>query len=46
MITSLLMPNNPNNSTLRIADWVERKFHHTGLLDSWNRYVLINLVKR
>ena len=46
MITSVLMPSRPDNFILRSADWAERKLHHAGLLDAWNQYVLINLVKR
>ena len=46
MMTSVLMPNSPNNFILRTADWAEWKFHRAGLLDSWNQYVLVNLVKR
>ena len=46
VITSVLLPDNPNNFILRTADWVERKIHHVGLFDHWNQYVLINLVKR
>ncbi len=46
MITSILLPRNPHNFILRAADWVEQKLHYAGLLDSWNQYVLINMVKR
>lgn len=46
MMTSVLMPNRPNNLILRITDKVERKLHHAGVLDAWNQYVLINLVKQ
>lgn len=46
VLTSLLMPGRPDNCVLRAADWVEQRMHRAGLLDSWNQYVLINLVKR
>ena len=46
VLTSLLMPGHPDNFVLRAADWVEQRMHRAGLLDSWNQYVLINLVKR
>jgi len=46
MITSIILPNRPDNFILKAADWVERNIHRLGVLDSWNQYVLINLVKR
>ena len=46
VLTSVLMPGRPDNFVLRAADWVEQRMHRAGLLDSWNQYVLINLVKR
>lgn len=46
VLTSVLMPGRPDNRVLRAADWVEQRMHRAGLLDSWNQYVLINLVKR
>ena len=46
VLTSVLMPIRPDNCILRAADWVEQRMHRAGLLDSWNQYVLINLVKR
>lgn len=46
VVTSIIMPNRPNNVILRTVDWLEKKMHRDGVLDSWNQYVLINLVKR
>jgi len=46
VITSVLLPDNPNNFIIRTADRVERKLLHVGLFDPWNQYVLINLVQR
>ena len=46
VLTSVLMPDSPDNFVLRAADWMEQRMHRAGLLDSWNQYVLINLVKR
>jgi hypothetical protein len=46
VLTSVLMPGRSDNCVLRAADWVEQRMHRAGLLDSWNQYVLINLVKR
>ena len=46
MLTSILIPGYPHNLALKWADWLETKFHRADLLNSWNQYVLINLVKR
>ncbi len=46
MVTSVLLPDKVDNLFLRAADWLECKFHRLGFLDSWNQYVLINLVKQ
>jgi ubiquinone/menaquinone biosynthesis C-methylase UbiE len=45
-IMSVLIPGRPDNFVMRATDWAERKLHHAGLLDAWNQYVLINLIKR
>jgi SAM-dependent methyltransferase len=46
MLTSVLMPGHPDNFILSAVDRLEGIFHHAGILDAWNQYVLINLVKR
>ncbi len=46
VITSVLMPTSPDNFVLQAVDWIERKLHNAGFLDTWNQYVLINLIKR
>lgn len=46
VITSIVVPNHPENFILRAADLVERKLHRAGVLNAWNQYVLINVVKK
>ena len=43
--TSVLMPSRPDNALLGLADRVEQKMAARGWLDSWNQYVLLNLVR-
>ena len=45
MITSILIPNRPDNVLIRLADRVERWTHKKGILLSWNQYVVFNMVK-
>ena len=45
MLTSILLPQKPDNVLLRWADAVELWTHRKGFLLSWNQYVLFNLVK-
>jgi SAM-dependent methyltransferase len=45
MLTSVLMRKSVDNFLLRAADWFERKMHKLSVFDSWNQYVLLNLVK-
>jgi len=45
MVTSVLIPNRPDNALLRIADGLERWMHSQSLLLSWNQYCLLNLIK-
>lgn len=46
MLTSVFIPNTPDNWLLKCADHLETWFHDHDLLSSWNQYVLLNLVKR
>lgn len=46
MITSFIMPSYPNNIILKVVDKFEQMIHNAHVLDSWNQYVLINLIKR
>ena len=46
MLTSVLIPNHPDNFLLRIADKIERWTHEKKILTSWNQRVLFNLVKQ
>lgn len=46
VLSSLLVPDRPNNVLLRLADRLERLMHERGILLSCNQYVLLNLVKR
>jgi ubiquinone/menaquinone biosynthesis C-methylase UbiE len=46
MLTSILMPNTPNNWLLKCSDLIEKWIHKHGVLASWNQYVLLNFVKR
>lgn len=45
MITSMLIPDHPENIPMRLADNIERWTHEQGILLSWNQYVLFNMVK-
>ena len=45
MLTSILVPDRPDNRLMRWADSVERWTHNHGLLLSWNQYVLLNMRK-
>jgi ubiquinone/menaquinone biosynthesis C-methylase UbiE len=46
MLTSIIMPNTPNNWLLKCSDLLEKWIHKHGVLESWNQYVLLNFVKR
>lgn len=46
MLTSVFIPNTPDNWLLKCADHLETWSHDHDLLSSWNQYVLLNLVKR
>lgn len=46
MLTSIVLPNHPNNFLLRFADKIERWTHENQILLSWNQRVLFNLVKQ
>lgn len=46
MLTSLIIPNKPNNFLLKFADFFEVIFHKTAILNSWNQYVLFNMKKK
>ena len=45
IITSLLMPKNPDNFLLRMADIFECWTHENKIMLSWNQYVLFNMLK-
>ena len=45
MLTSVLMPDRPQNALLRLADRIERWLHRQGLWSNWNQYVLFNMRK-
>jgi SAM-dependent methyltransferase len=45
MVTSLLMPRNPNNFLLRMADWAEVRLNRLRFLQPWNQCVLFNMRK-
>lgn len=46
MLTSVLMPNSPDNWLLRATDKAERWLHNRGILLNWNQYVCFNMSKR
>ncbi|HRR10107.1 MAG TPA: class I SAM-dependent methyltransferase [Rhodothermales bacterium] len=46
MLTSLIMPNSPNNFLIKTAHKMESWFHRKNLLSSWNQYVVLNFVKK
>lgn len=45
VITSVLMPNSPENWLLNAADKIEQWLIDKGILLSWNQYVLLNFKK-
>jgi len=45
VLTSLLIPNHPDNVLLHFADKIEHWTHERKILLSWNQYVLFNLLK-
>ena len=45
-ITSVLMRNRPDNWFLKVGDKIESWVHKKGFLNSWNQYILFNLVKK
>lgn len=46
MVTSLLIPDMPDNPLLRLGGRIERWLRRKHILDSWNQYVLIVIRKR
>jgi SAM-dependent methyltransferase len=44
-LTSLVVPNHPENWLLRSVDVLERTAHRLNVLPSWNQYLLFNMVK-
>lgn len=46
LITSFIMPSNPQNWILKFADKIEKYLHRNRILDSWNQYILFNMKKR
>lgn len=46
MLTSIMFPKKPDNRLLQAADAMERWLHDRRVLDSWNQYILFNLVKQ
>jgi len=46
VITSLLLPKNPNNIILKIGDYFEKKINKFNFFKSWNQYVLFDLKKK
>ena len=45
MLTSVVLPEKPDNRLMRFVDRIENQAHRNDVLSSWNQYVLINLVK-
>ena len=45
MLTSMVIPNKPDNCLLKFADKIEQYTHDRNLLLSWNQYVLFNMIK-
>jgi len=45
VLTSILIPDDPENVLLQIADILERWMHKWRILLSWNQYILFSLVK-
>lgn len=45
MLTSVLLPERPQNALLRLADRVETWLHQRGLLNHWNQYILFDMQK-
>ena len=46
VITSKLIPKNPNNLILKIGDFFEKKLNNLNFLKSFNQYVLFDLKKK
>ena len=46
VITSILIPKNPNNIILKIGDFFEKKLNNLNFLKSFNQYVLFDLKKK
>jgi ubiquinone/menaquinone biosynthesis C-methylase UbiE len=46
MLTSIIMRNNPDNWLIRAADKIETWVQKKNLLNSWNQYILFNMVKQ
>ncbi|MFT4803567.1 MAG: ubiquinone/menaquinone biosynthesis C-methylase UbiE [Psychroserpens sp.] len=46
MFTSIVIPKRENNFLLRMAHTIERFFHKKNILNSWNQYIVINMLKR
>lgn len=45
MVTSKIMPGNPDNILLKLADKVESWMHHRRWLLGWNQWIVFNLVR-
>lgn len=45
MLTSLIIPNYPDNILIRFFDKIEGWLHQKEILLSWNQYILFNMIK-
>ncbi len=46
VLTSLIIPNSPQNKLLDFGNYLEKKINKIKYFQSWNQYVLFNLIKR
>jgi ubiquinone/menaquinone biosynthesis C-methylase UbiE len=46
MITSILVPKKPKNCLLKAVHRIEKYLHKSNFLNSWNQYVVINMLKK